>query len=43
MEKVKAGHGVRLLPMFDVDVLAQSRNLEPVLAKERKGKGFALQ
>jgi hypothetical protein len=36
----KAAHGVRLLPMFDVYVLAQSRNLEPVLAMEHKGKVF---
>ena len=33
-------HSVRLLPMFDVYVLTQSRNLEPVLAKEHKGKVF---
>ncbi|HYP41645.1 MAG TPA: winged helix DNA-binding domain-containing protein [Chloroflexia bacterium] len=40
MEKVKAEHSVRLLPMFDVYVLTQSRNLEPVLAEEHKGKVF---
>jgi hypothetical protein len=40
MAKVKAEHSVRLLPMFDVYVLTQSRNLEPVLAKEHKGKVF---
>ena len=31
---------MRLLPMFDVYVLTQSRNLEPVLAQEHKGKVF---
>jgi hypothetical protein len=31
---------VRLLPMFDVYVLAQSRNVEPLLAPEHKGKVF---
>ena len=31
---------VRLLPMFDVYVLTQSRNLAPVLAQEHKGKVF---
>jgi hypothetical protein len=36
----EAGHPVRLLPMFDVYVLARSRNLEPVLAIEHKGKVF---
>ncbi len=36
----KAGPSVRLLPMFDVYVLTQSRNLEPVLAKEHKGQVF---
>jgi hypothetical protein len=40
MEKVKAKQSVRLLPMFDVYVLTQSRNLEPVLAKEHKSKVF---
>jgi hypothetical protein len=40
MEKVKADHSVRLLPMFDVYVLTQSRNLEPLLAMEHKGKVF---
>ena len=43
MAKVKSGHSmqsVRLLPMFDVYVLAQSRNVEPVLAMEHKGKVF---
>jgi hypothetical protein len=40
VEKVKAEHSVRLLPMFDVYVLTQSRNLEPVLAAEHKGKVF---
>jgi len=33
-------HSVRLLPMFDVYVLTQSRNIEPVLANEHKGKVF---
>jgi hypothetical protein len=36
----KGGPSVRLLPMFDVYVLTQSRNLEPVLAKEHKGQVF---
>lgn len=40
MAKLKAADSVRLLPMFDVYVLTQSRNLEPVLAKEHKGKVF---
>ena len=40
MANVKAEHSVRLLPMFDVYVLTQSRNFEPVLAKEHKGKVF---
>jgi len=40
MEKVKAADSVRLLPMFDVYVLTQSRNLDPVLAKEHKDKVF---
>jgi hypothetical protein len=40
MEKVKVDHSVRLLPMFDVYVLTQSRNLEPVLAMEHKDKVF---
>jgi hypothetical protein len=40
MEKVKVAHSVRLLPMFDVYVLTQSRNLEPVLAMEHKDKVF---
>src|SRR4051812_22471207 len=40
MEKVKAESGVRLLPTFDVYVLTQRRNLEPVLALEHKGKVF---
>jgi hypothetical protein len=40
MAKVKAAHSVRLLPMFDVYVLTQSRNLEPVLAVEHKSKVF---
>jgi hypothetical protein len=43
MEKVKADHSaysVRLLPMFDVYVLTQSRNLEPVLGIEHKSKVF---
>jgi hypothetical protein len=40
MANVKAGHNVRLLPMFDVYVLTQSRNFEPVLANEHKGKVF---
>ena len=37
---VKTESSVRLLPMFDVYVLTQSRNLEPVLAWEHKGKVF---
>jgi hypothetical protein len=40
MEKVKTEQSVRLLPMFDVYVLTHSRNLEPVLATEHKGKVF---
>ena len=40
MANVKTAHSVRLLPMFDVYVLTQSRNLEPVLAPEHKGKVF---
>ena len=40
MENVKAAHSVRLLPMFDVYVLTQSRNLEPVLRSEHKSKVF---
>ncbi|HEX8220232.1 MAG TPA: winged helix DNA-binding domain-containing protein [Chloroflexia bacterium] len=40
MAKAKAEHNVRLLPMFDVYVLTHSRNLEPVLAAEQKGKVF---
>jgi hypothetical protein len=40
VEKVKAADSVRLLPMFDVYVLTQSRNFEPVLAQEHKGKVF---
>jgi hypothetical protein len=40
VKKVKAEHSVLFLPMFDVYVLTQSRNLEPVLAKEHKGKVF---
>lgn len=40
MAKVKAADSVRLLPMFDVYVLTQSRNLDPVLAKEHKDKVF---
>jgi hypothetical protein len=35
-----AGPSVRLLPMFDVYVLTQSRNLTPVLAQEHKGQVF---
>jgi len=35
-----AGPSVRLLPMFDVYVLTQSRHLEPVLAQEHKGQVF---
>ncbi len=45
MERAEAEHvehTVRLLPMFDVYVLARSRNLEPVLAMEHKGKVFRL-
>ena len=37
---VQSVQSVRLLPMFDVYVLTQSRNLEPVLAQEHKGKVF---
>jgi uncharacterized protein YcaQ len=40
MANVKVEQSVRLLPMFDVYVLTQSRNLEPVLAMEHKGKVF---
>jgi hypothetical protein len=40
MAQAKAGPNVRLLPMFDVYVLTQSRNVEPVLAKEHKGQVF---
>jgi hypothetical protein len=40
MASVKVEHSVRLLPMFDVYVLTQSRNIEPVLAAEHKGKVF---
>jgi hypothetical protein len=40
MTNVKVEHNVRLLPMFDVYVLTQSRNLEPMLAREYKGKVF---
>jgi hypothetical protein len=40
MATAKVSHSMRLLPMFDVYVLAQSRNIEPVLAAEHKGKVF---
>jgi hypothetical protein len=40
MRKGKVEQSVRLVPMFDVYVLTQSRNLEPILAKEYKGKVF---
>lgn len=40
MATVKAEHTVRLLPMFDVYVLTQSRTLEPLLAQEHKSKVF---
>ena len=40
MSKVAVEHNVRLLPMFDVYVLTQSRNFEQVLDKEHKGKVF---
>jgi hypothetical protein len=40
MEKVKVEQSVRLLPMFDVYVLMQSRNLEPLLDMVHKGKVF---
>ena len=40
MAEVKTGPSVRLLPMFDVFVITQSRNLEPLLAKEYKGQVF---
>jgi winged helix DNA-binding protein len=40
MAAMQAGPSVRLLPMFDVYVLTQSRNLAPVLAAEHKGQVF---
>ncbi len=46
IEKVKVEQGVqnvhtvRLLPMFDVYVLTQSRNIEPLLVSEHKDKVF---
>jgi hypothetical protein len=40
LANVKAGPSVCLLPMFDVYVLTQSRNWEPVLVPEHKGKIF---
>jgi hypothetical protein len=40
MQRARAERTVRLLPMFDVYVLARSRNLEPVLALEHKAKVF---
>jgi hypothetical protein len=40
MAEVQTGPTVRLLPMFDVYVLTQSRNWEPILAPEHKGKVF---
>ena len=41
MANVKAEHSVRLLPMFDVYVLTQSRNLEPVLADGAQRQGVS--
>ena len=40
MTAAQTGPSVHLLPMFDVYVLAQSRNLEPLLAQEHKGRVF---
>ncbi|HET9495565.1 MAG TPA: winged helix DNA-binding domain-containing protein [Chloroflexia bacterium] len=40
MQNANAGHTVRLLPMFDVYVLTQSRNIEPLLAMEHKHRVF---
>ena len=40
MAEMRAEHTVRMLPMFDVYVLTQSRNFEPVLATEHKAKVF---
>jgi hypothetical protein len=40
IRNVKAESSVRLLPMFDVYVLTQSRNLEPLLAMEYKARVF---
>jgi hypothetical protein len=40
MTQGRAEQSVRLLPMFDVYVLSQSRHLEPVLATEHKDKVF---
>jgi hypothetical protein len=40
MASADAGPSVRLLPMFDVYVLAQSRNLPPLLDNMHKGRVF---
>lgn len=40
MANMQPGPSVRLLPMFDVYVLTQSRNVAPVLAPEHKGAVF---
>jgi hypothetical protein len=40
IEKVEVEQSVRLLPMFDVYVLTQSRNIEQMLDIEHKGKVF---
>lgn len=40
MTNVQTHPSVRLLPMFDVYVLMQSRHYEPMLAKEHKDKVF---
>jgi hypothetical protein len=40
MVKVKVEQSVRLLPMFDVYVLTQSRNIESMLDLEHKGKVY---
>jgi hypothetical protein len=40
LQNVQAGPTVRLLPMFDVYVLTQSRNIEPMLAMEHKHRVF---
>lgn len=40
LANVPVAPSVRLLPMFDVYVLAQSRHIEPMLAPEHKGAVF---